>query len=438
MRSPQAPANAQPVLRHSGMFFLLACAPGSLPLASPSDTADSLTDTGLEIAPGDSTPKEKPPEHVLDAPALASLACESAITPEAETPCTFSLYWPDGELNFAGGASVQIRGRSSEGFPKQQYKLELGSSAVPEPADLLGMGRESDWVLNGMWIDRALFRNKLAYDLFRELGEGNDWAPESAYVELTLDGDYRGIYLLTETVDHDASRLDFADDDGTGSRFIVAADEAGFYSPVQYAGWEIQYPGAESQTPAVVAGVKERIALWETLLMNGGDPFTEMDLDSFVRFVLVEEFVKNNDAYYLSHRVYSHDDGSLHMVPWDLDLSLGQPSYNDNENPESWIAYRPDLVWRPALQQRFAEKFVEQWEIARQGPLATEEILGWQQGVVEHLGEAVDRNWARWDIETVDFGGYLYRVSTPDAEYLRVADWTERRLEWIDAAVATY
>lgn len=426
------------------MYLLIAAAcssgAGSVSLGGRNDDsgAQAVQDSGVEVAPGDSSEPEEEPEHLLDAPAQAALECQSAPRADADTVCSFVLDWPDGTRNFEGPATIRIRGRSSENFPKQQYKLELSDGGANTPADLLGMGRESDWVLNGMWVDRALFRNKLAYDLFRGLGGGVDWAPESAYVELTLDGDYLGIYLLTETVDQDASRLNFADDDGTGSRFIVAADEAGFASTVQYAGWEIQYPGSEAQTPPVVGGVKAKMAAWESLVTSGNDPFTEMDLDSFVLFILVEEFVKNNDAYFLSHRVYAGDDGLLRMVPWDLDLSLGQPSYNDNENPASWIAYRPEFVLSSAEQARFQTRFAERWVEARQGPLATEEILAWQTDVRALLGDALDRNWTRWDIESVDFSGYLYRVSSPDEEYARVASFTEARLGWMDSAVYAY
>ena len=420
------------------VLLAIACTQNAISFQeSPEKTTESPpTDTAIEQAPGDTAPDPVEVEHVLDAPAQANLDCGAPIMADRATDCVLTMDWPDGARNFEGAAAVHVRGRSSADFPKQQFKVELGTSEVSEPADLLGLGRESDWVLNGMWIDRALFRNKLAYDLFRRLGGETDWAPESAYVELTLDGDYLGIYLLTETVDHDASRLDFGDDDGTGSQFIVSADEEGFYSSVQYAGWAIDYPG--SDTPIVKHGVESRIGAWEDLVNGAGDPFTEMDLDSFVRFVLVEEFVKNNDGFFLSHRVYTHDDGFLHMVPWDVDLSLGQPSYNDNENPASWLAYRPAFVIGSGAYPEFQARFVELWQEARQGPLATEEILGWQTDTRALLGDAVSRNWTRWDIRSVDFYGYLYPVSAPDEEYARVATFTEARLEWMDTMVANY
>ncbi len=421
------------------MILLLACTPSPISLGGDSVPAPP-GDSGLEVVPGqtpgeDSADTGSEPDPQLSSPGTATLSCDGQLS-TTDSRCVFEAWWPDGTLEVSTGADVRIRGRSSEGFPKHQYGMEFVNDAgEPTSAELFGMGSEGDWVLNGMWIDRAMFRNKLAFDVFRELGGGNDWAPESVYVELTIDGDYVGLYLLNETVDRDRSRLDIAEDDGTGQSFIVAASEDGIYSNVQYGRWEIDYP--TEVTGAVQRGVEARLAAWEAEITGRGDPFTEMDLDSFVRFVLVEEFVKNNDGYYLSHRVYAHPDGYLHMVPWDLDLSLGQPSYNDNENPYSWIAYRPAIV-ADSANDAFHQRFSEMWAEAREGTLATDAVIGRQEALRAHMGEAIDRNWSRWNIEDVDFSGYLYRVSSPEEEYARVATWTEARLDWMDAAVESY
>ncbi len=419
------------------MWLVAACTPTSTITGNPgADTA--VADTEVENAPGDTgrdTGEVDPPEPAMTAPGTATLTCDGPLTTN-DTRCVFEAWWPDGTLEVSSQADVRVRGRSSEGFPKHQFGMEFVDDAgEPTSAELFGMGSEGDWVLNGMWIDRALFRNKFAFDLFRELGGGADWAPESVYVELTIDGDYVGLYLLNETVDRDASRLDFAEDDGTGSRFIVAASEDGIASTVQYGSWEVDYPTDPS--PQAVTNIAARLGDWEREITAGGDPFTEMDLDSFVLFVLIEELVKNNDGYYLSHRVYTGDDGFLHMVPWDLDLSLGQPSYNDNENPYSWIAYRPAIV-ADSANDAFHARFSSVWAEAREGLLATDAVLARQEAYRAHMGDAINRNWARWDIMDVDFGGYLYVVSSPEEEYARVSAWTEARLEWMDAAVESY
>ena len=69
---------------------------------------------------------------------------------------------------------------------------------------LAGMGANSEWVLNGPYLDKTLIRNKLVYDLAREL---NGWAPDTRFVELFVDGKYQGVYLAVEPVTNGESRL---------------------------------------------------------------------------------------------------------------------------------------------------------------------------------------------------------------------------------------
>ncbi|MDY4116893.1 MAG: CotH kinase family protein, partial [Blautia sp.] len=69
---------------------------------------------------------------------------------------------------------------------------------------LAGMGANSEWVLNGPYLDKTLIRNKLVYDLAREL---NGWAPDTRFVELFVDGEYQGVYLAVEPVTNGESRL---------------------------------------------------------------------------------------------------------------------------------------------------------------------------------------------------------------------------------------
>lgn len=417
------------------LLRLLACT-ASQGIAIGGDSAAPV-DTGRD--PAELLPAPEPTEEpVLTAPAPVEVACPGPIPVDADIPCTIRFLMPDGTEAWSGAVDVHQRGRSSAGFPKPQYRLTLrgedGEEAAP---DLYGMGGEADWVLNGMWIDRALLRNKLAYDLFRALSDGVDWAPESVYVELTLDGGYQGVYLLNEVVDRDAARLDFAADDGTGARFIVAADESGFASTVQYASWRVDSPSGQALTRQAEAGVEAEVAAWESSL-RAGDGFDHMELDSFVRFVIIEEFMKNNDAYFLSHRVWRGDEGRLRMVPWDLDLTLGQPNYNENWRTDTWIAYRPELVSLPAEQEAFRARLVALWQEAREGPLATDAVLSRIAAQRAVLGDAVDRNWARWDITTVDFGGELYAVGSAEEEYALVEAWVVARLAWMDEQIARY
>src|SRR5918993_69747 len=112
---------------------------------------------------------------------------------------------------------IEIRGATSVILPKKSYDIELqndqgGDRKLP----LAGLPSDSDWALHGCGNDGTCLRNALAYALGRELGR---YAPRTRFVELFLDGQYRGVYLLVERIRRDSHRVDLpkpADEASTG------------------------------------------------------------------------------------------------------------------------------------------------------------------------------------------------------------------------------
>lgn len=420
--------------------FLLACA-GSLVVSNDPLHTGEARDTAVlpEVIPGDTsgdTGRDSgSAERAPTAPGHASLTCPNVIPDIGKTDCTGAFAWENGDSLWEGPLAVGYHGRSSSGFPKRQFAVELRDDAGADaPIDLYGLGADGDWLLNGMYIDRAMFRNKLAYDLFRELG--GSFAPATTYVELTLNGTFQGLYLLTERVERGGSRIDMPTDAGTGDFFVVKGDETGIYSPLQYALWGIIDPGRP--TPEQVAGITAHLGEWETAIA-AGNPWAATDLDDFVIFVLIEELLKNNDAYFLSHHAWRGADEQMHMTPWDLDLTLGQPYYNDNSRSDLWIAYRPAIILDVAATPEFRERIAAIWAEGRQGPLATSALTGRMRSLRTFMADAIDRNWAVWDILAVQFAGdQLYPVTSADEEYAAVEAWITARLLWIDASLPTY
>jgi hypothetical protein len=369
------------------------------------------------------------------------LTCATSPPVEGKVDCALQVLDHDGGVLFDGTAGVGLRGRSSSSFPKPQYAIELRDAAGADlDVDLFGMGADADWVLNGMYIDRALFRNALAFTLYRTLTHGQQWAPHSAYVELVVDGDARGVYALTQRVGRGARRTPVGPNDGSGNQFIVRADEEGFPSALQYGHWDVVSPKTSQQTPEVLATIEARLQRMESAVAAAdATVWDEIDLDSAVAFVLLEELFKNNDAFYLSHHLYTGVDGKLRFVPWDLDLSLGQPIYNDNENPLTWIAYRPDFIARLGSAPGFAERLSATWRQWRADGLADDTIDVWLALYPELLGDAVDRNFARWPIADINFfGDNLTTVHSIEEEQQRVSSFFHARIAFIDGAIDTW
>lgn len=422
------------------------------PLGTETETETAESESG-GTSPGETGIDVVPPFPAEGACHLA-LECPRAIPDEPGVLCALTVTSDTGAVAFDGRAVVELRGRSSSAFPKPQYGVELvDADGAETSANLSGFGAESDWVFNGAYIDRAFIRNKVVYDAFREWRPSN-WAPESAFcwLDATVAGvaSPMGIYLLTERIKRDDDRVALPEDPGDGSSFLLKLDdEGGLIANAGGTGtWQVVYPKDDVRTVDQTNGILGVMEAWQRAYTGPApaDPKTgvlsSVDLSSAVDFVLVEEFSRNNDGYYLSVHLSHERGGRLRFIPWDADLTFSQPSYNDNENPEGWIAYRPPFVAAFGDVPEFRAALAARWSELRAGPLSDEafaERLDAHEAVVRPMAEA---NFAIWPIEDITFGwsgeNYLYAIESYDAEMERIRAWAVTRAAWMDASIADW
>jgi len=105
-----------------------------------------------------------------------------------------------------GAAELRARGNATYNNPemreknKYSYKLKLS-----EKANILGLGESKHWYLINNWRDTSNLRHKLAYDLSAALGVAHT---DSQWVSLYYNGEYRGMYLLCESIRVANDRVD--------------------------------------------------------------------------------------------------------------------------------------------------------------------------------------------------------------------------------------
>ena len=107
-------------------------------------------------------------------------------------------------VSFNSKIRIKMKGHSSIGYDKKQYKIKTVLAGGEEnDADILGMGKGSEWVLNGSMADKSMIRNYLAYRIASEI-DGNSMAPDSRFCEVMMEKNgvytYQGVYLLMETI----------------------------------------------------------------------------------------------------------------------------------------------------------------------------------------------------------------------------------------------
>ena len=95
-------------------------------------------------------------------------------------------------------ALIRIRGNSSRYFDKKSYLLRFvdGQGAYADQA-VMGMDAHYEWALYGPYLDKSLLRNYMWYNI---AGEIMDYAPNVRFCEVMVDGEYRGLYVMLETI----------------------------------------------------------------------------------------------------------------------------------------------------------------------------------------------------------------------------------------------
>lgn len=239
----------------------------------------------------------------------------------------FRLYSETGEHTWSGRIeSLSGRGNSSWNKDKKPYSLTLAGEA-----DLLGMGNAKNWILLANAMDPSHLRNKVAYDLAARAGMA--YAPECRWVDLYLNGEYAGVYLLSERNEIQPQRLDLP---AAGS-FLVSRESR----------WRLvsqNYPHIQLDSGAALrihdSGLTEEdlLRVWQPaenaiLAEDGIDPVSGkswqelIDLDSWVMEYLTGEIFGNVDAGSISSYYYRNGEdptGKIYAGPvWDYDLSMG-------------------------------------------------------------------------------------------------------------------
>ncbi len=123
---------------------------------------------------------------------------------------------PDDVDPFTGRTSIKGHGNSTWTADKKPYRLKLDSKA-----SFFGLPKDKNWILLANYFDKTLLRNRTAFELGRRFGMA--WTPHDVPVELTLNGQYAGVYDVVESVRVDKNRVNIANSDNA-----VAPERTGF------------------------------------------------------------------------------------------------------------------------------------------------------------------------------------------------------------------
>ena len=376
---------------------------------------------------------------------------------------------------YDGIAAIEIRGSTSQMFPKKQYGFELRAANGEDDNEqsLFGMPKDGDWILFAPYNDKTLMRDALSYRLARATGH---YASRQQFCEVMINNEYMGVYVLLEKVKRGKNRVPIdkleedenEGDDVTGG-YILKLDkttggneesfDSSFPPPGNSRGQKVsflyEYPKTEDITNEQKAYIKKFMNDFETAFAgdNYNDPVNGWtkyaDMSSFIDYFIVNEVTKNPDAYRLSTFMYKQKDsdgGKLFMGPvWDFNLGFGNVNYCTQGSSTGLVidfnSVCPDDDWLiPFWWQKlwaddtFRTALATRWNELRADRFSDDAVLGYIDSVQTVLDvEAQQRNFTKWPvIGTYIWPNYKYDFSSYDEEVDWMKDWITDRLNYLD------
>lgn len=256
----------------------------------------------------------------------------------------------EGRLMASFDCKLRYRGASSLKYEKKSFAIKLlDSDGEDLDANVLGIRKENDWILDAMAIDRIRMRNRVCFDIWNEISKtpyktdfDNRNGTLGYFVEVYLNGDYHGLYCMTDKIDRKLLGLKKAKEQSDGSVYVRGVlykgeawtdatgmsgyDTSESFDEESWNGWELQYP---DDYPCYDA--------WKPLmnlidLCNTRNAFFKLhyrqhfyydNLVDYALFIMGLNIIDNN----VKNTHFSCPDINVNetflITPWDLDCSLG-------------------------------------------------------------------------------------------------------------------
>lgn len=424
--------------------------PVPVPAPVPVDTVKTDTNKTSEV-----TPAKIFPARYRVAKISIDVDGNMAVTSKEKDDyraCAIKIESDTAVWNYEGRGRIRGRGNSTwEWYPKKPYRLKLD-----EKAPILGLDEEKDWVLLANYRDPTHLMNTFVFEMGQ--GLGMPYTNHSRFVELTLNGDYKGLYLLTEQVEqgknrvainkHEGLLLSLDVDDGPAE---APGAEDNFWSEVYRMPVCVKSPEADDYpTPeTLVDDARSALGSLERAIQRHDyDALSSIcDVDGMIDYLLIQEYIYNVEvAAPRSIFLYRDkgDDAKWTFGPlWDFDagfdfdwgqMTTGHKFFSDYR--ETVLGTAParhvsDYTYTSSFftdmwkSKQFVSEVKARWN--RMRPRIMAEFWPRTKAYAEAAAEAMERNARRWPIDR-----------QPKTEINRMEKWLNSRTVYMDNIVTNY
>lgn len=342
---------------------------------------------------------------------------------ENDVDANIQIYGSSAIITDVLPAIIRGRGNTSwEGSDKKSYKIEFD-----EKISLLGMPENQDWALISNFDDNTLMKNYIVYKLSEAIGM--PYSPRSAFVEVYINGEYQGLYTLTETVKVGKKRVDILQNEYS---YLVEVDQR-YRKDEQVITTDMDIPFRIHSPKDISQSSQDRLlkhlndfehylAHMDSSIDNHVEDW--IDIDSYIKHYWIQELTKNPDGGFFTSVFFTwEEDDVIKMGPvWDFDLSMGGHA-NKKVSSTDGLHIR-GAYWNEFLfkDKNFGWHVNDTWYRYQDEFLA---VLDSMDACKNRIRDAAIQNFKRWPGLTDDYDKSVEEAKT----------WYKKRMDWLNKFV---
>jgi len=351
---------------------------------------------------------------------------------ETKVPAHLQFYGEKSPSSHISDLTIKGRGNSSFVMTKYGYKIKLA-----EKDTVLGMPKDKEWDLVSNFRDKSMLRNYVTYQLAGILGD--EYFPKCKFVELYLNRQYLGIYLLVEHVKVSEDRVDIPKNDSSFLFEKTSATSTDGVMLTSSLGYIFKFCQPKEPSDAAQKLLENHINDFEHFLRSKNiyklDSIGKwIDIDDFIRYYWIQEFTKNIDGHrrsiFLTWEKNEKDNAPIKMGPvWDFDLGYGN-SADEKSGPEQWLIRK--YGWDRFLfkSKDYETRVKEYWKKNRSTFVATLDSI---DAMSERLAKASANEFKKWPVlDNNSDWPFLEKYDSYQDAVDALKSWIETRIQWID------
>ena len=358
----------------------------------------------------------------------------------------------------------EIRGRGNASWAKPEWNLNYPKKPYrirfTEQLQLLGLPEARNWILLAEYRDPTFLYNPLAFEAARNIFE-MPFTHHYYHVHLFLNGDYRGLYGLTEQKQVHKNRINIDPDYGWYVDIDSYWDEepkfktANYNIPVMIKSPEPE--GAADMSNPAYNFVRDDWNGLSSLMAAGNFPDNGyrdlIDINALIDYLIVNEIAHNqefgNDGNVRSLLAYKDKGGKITMGPvWDFDCGFG---YNYQSTHRYFTTYT-QFITKVQFLQRFYDdpvfrvRFRERWNEKYNQIM---DLFGYVENMGQKIRAAVTKDTERWLVTSSNPpGGFPGGSNSANngyvsSEYIanhadavnQLKAWLNSRISWLNTEI---